>query len=129
MYNSVWYNNLIRPFLAPPSYIFTPVWIVLYLSIIIALILYITSFSIKDKKIGYIFFTIQLILNLIWSPIFFGMQNILLALIIILLMDVFLVLTIKKFYSISKLSGLILIPYLIWILFATYLNIGYFVLN
>ena len=129
MYNSVWYNNLIRPFLAPPSYIFTPVWIVLYLSIIIALILYITSFSIKDKKTGYIFFTIQLILNLIWSPIFFGMQNILLALIIILLMDVFLVLTIKKFYSISKLSGLILIPYLIWILFATYLNIGYFVLN
>ena len=129
MYNSVWYNNLIRPFLAPPSYIFTPVWIVLYLSIIIALILYITTFSIKDKKIGYIFFTIQLLLNLMRSPIFFGMQNILLALIIILLMDVFLVLTIKKFYSISKLSGLILIPYLIWILFATYLNIGYFVLN
>jgi len=129
MYNSDWYNSLIRPFLAPPSFIFTPVWIVLYITLAIALILYVTEFSIKNKKSGYIYFAAQLLLNLVWSPVFFGMKNILLALIIILLMDLFVILTIKQFYSISKLAGIILIPYLLWILFATYLNIGYFVLN
>lgn len=78
---------------------------------------------------GYIYFSTQLILNLLWTPAFFYLQNILLAVIIIILLDIFVVLTIKSFYKVSKISGLILIPYLIWIFFATYINIGYLVLN
>ena len=129
MYNSFWYNNLVRPFLSPPAYIFTPVWIVLYLTMALALILYIREFSIKEKSWGYIFFAVQLVLNLLWSPVFFGLQNIALALVVLVFLDMFVLLTIKTFYSISKISGLIIVPYFIWLLFATYLNIGYLFLN
>jgi tryptophan-rich sensory protein len=82
-----------------------------------------------EKTFGYVVFAIQLILNLAWSPVFFLMQNIPLALAIVLLLDMAIMLTILEFYSVSKISGLILIPYFIWSLFATYLTLGYLVLN
>ncbi|MBQ3641153.1 tryptophan-rich sensory protein [bacterium] len=129
MYNSDWYNLLIQPPLSPPNWLFPPVWAVLYITIIAAIIIYSIKKTQKNKLSGYIYFTLQTILNFVWSPAFFTMQNIRLALIIILLLDIFVILTIKKFYKISKISGLILIPYLAWILFATYLNAGYYILN
>ena len=128
MFSSEWYYNLTKPILSPPDLIFAPMWTFLYILIIIALILYSITPA-KNKKYGYIFFIIQILLNFSWSPIFFLMQNITLALIVIILLDIFVVLTIRKFYSVSKISGIILVPYLIWILFATYLNIGYLILN
>lgn len=128
MFKSAWYYNLSKPPFSPPDWLFQPVWFVLYFTILAALMLYIFKTN-KDKKSGYIYFIMQLILNLLWTPAFFYLQNIKLALIIIVFLDVFVILTIRKFYSVSKLSGLILIPYFIWILFATYLNIGYFILN
>lgn len=128
MFSSEWYYNLTKPILSPPDWIFAPMWTFLYILIIIALILYAITPA-KNKKYGYIFFIIQILLNFSWSPIFFLMQNITLALIVIILLDIFVVLTIRKFYSVSKISGIILVPYLIWILFATYLNIGYLILN
>ena len=128
MFKSVWYYNLIKPPFALPDWIFQPVWVILYFSILVALLLYIFKPA-QNKKSGYIYFTIQLILNLLWTPTFFGLQNIVLALIVIVLLDIFVILTIKSFYKVSKISGLILMPYLLWILFATYLNIGYLVLN
>ncbi len=128
MYNSIWYNNLIKPPMAPPNWLFAPVWGILYAMIAAALIIYINKQG-YGKKSGYIFFVIQLVLNFIWSPVFFGMQNMTLALVIVILMDIFVFLTFKKFYSVSKISGLLLIPYFLWILFATYLNAGYLFLN
>ncbi len=128
MYDSTWYNNLIQPPFAPPNWLFAPVWGVLYSMIAVALIIYINKQE-YGKKSGYVFFTIQLILNLLWSPVFFGMQNMGLALIIVILMDIFVLLTIIKFYSVLKLTGILLIPYFVWILFATYLNAGYLFLN
>ena len=128
MFNSAWYNSLTKPFLAPPNWIFMPVWSVLYLTILISLILYITKPA-EGKNLGYIYFAIQMVLNLIWSPVFFGMQNITTAFIIIIFLDIFVLLTILKFYSVSKIAGLILIPYFLWILFATYLNLSYLLLN
>lgn len=128
MFNSAWYYNLLKPPFSPPDWVFSPVWSVLYFTIFISLLLYIFKPA-KNKKIGYIYFILQLILNLLWTPAFFYLQNIKLALIVIIFLDIFVIFTIKKFYFVSKLSGLILIPYLIWILFATYLNIGYLVLN
>lgn len=124
MFKSVWYYNLVKPPLAPPDWVFQPVWLVLYVTIFIAFLLYARKTD-KNKKLGYIYFILQLILNFLWTPAFFYLENIKLALVVILLLDVFVVLTIKKFYSISKPSGLILIPYFVWIIFATYLNIGY----
>lgn len=128
MFKSVWYYNLTKPPLAPPDWIFPTVWSILYFSMLVALLLYLFK-SAQNKKSGYIYFITQLFLNLLWTPAFFYLQNIVLALIVIILLDIFVILTIKSFYKVSKISCLILIPYLVWILFATYLNIGYLVLN
>ena len=129
MLNTIWYDNLTKPALNPPSWLFSPVWIILYGTILAALIIYTIKVSKKSKLRGYIYFIVQMILNLVWSPIFFYLHNIGLALIVILLMDFTILMNIIKFYKVSKLSGLILIPYFLWVLFATYLNISFFVLN
>lgn len=128
MFNSIWYENLTRPFLSPPRWVFAPVWGFLYLTIFISFVLYFLKKD-KNKLKGYIYFSIQIILNFLWTPAFFGAKNILLALIIIILLDIFLILTIKNFYPVSKIASILLIPYLIWTLFATYLNFSYFILN
>ena len=128
MFKSVWYYNLQKPLLAPPDWVFLPVWSILYLTLLIALLLYIFKPS-QNKKSGYIYFVTQLILNLLWTPVFFYLKNIVFALIVIIFLDIFVILTTISFYKVSKISGIILILYLIWILFATYLNIGYLVLN
>ena len=124
-----WYNELNKPLLSPPSWLFTPVWGFLYLTIITALLLYIFGISIKKKTYGYLYFGIQMLLNLLWTPAFFALKNILLAFVIVILMDIFIFLTIKEFYDINKPSGILLIPYFLWSLFATYLTAGYIVLN
>jgi len=128
MFKTEWYYNLIKPAFAPPDLVFRPVWIILYITIFISLFLYIKA-PYKNKSFGYILFFTQLLLNLMWTPIFFIMHNIAYALFIIVLLDIFVLLTIKSFYKINKYSGLLLIPYFIWILFATYLNMGYLILN
>lgn len=128
MFKPAWYYSLLKPPFAPPDWIFQPVWLILYFTILTAILLYIFKPA-ENKRNGYIYFILQLIFNLLWIPIFFYMQNIILALVVIIFLDIFVFLTIKKFYSVSKLSGLIFIPYFIWILFATYLNMGYLILN
>jgi tryptophan-rich sensory protein len=129
MFNTIWYDNLIKPALHPPAWIFSPVWIILYGTIFTALILYTIKATHRNKLSGYIYFIVQMILNLAWSPIFFYFHNIGLALIVIILLDMSILINIIKFYKVSKLSGLILIPYFLWVLFATYLNISFFILN
>ena len=129
MYNTVWYDNLIKPFLTPPAWVFAPVWIFLYATLLIALILFTIKITKTEKFRGYIYFIFQMLLNLAWSPAFFIQQNIKLALGLIILLDLFAVLMLRRFFIVSKMSGAILIPYILWILFATYLNIGFFILN
>jgi len=124
-----WYKTLIQPSFQPPSWLFQPVWIILYILMSISLFIYIKEFSIKNKTWGYILFFVQLLLNFSWSPIFFMMKNITLALIIIILLDIVVLLNIIEFNKISKLASKLLIPYFIWIIFATYLNWGYLILN
>ena len=128
MFNSVWYLNLQKPAFAPPNWVFMPVWSILYFSILLALLLFIYAPS-NDKAKGYSYFAIQMFLNIIWSPIFFGLKNVLFALVVVIALDICVFLTIKQFYTASKPAGIILIPYLLWILFATYLNAGYLFLN
>ena len=126
MFTSSWYNSLTKPFLSPPNWVFAPVWSILYLTIFISLILYLVK-PVDNKTLGYVYFLAQLILNIAWSPVFFGMQNIPLALVVVLLLDIFILLTILEFYSVSKVAGIILIPYFLWTLFATYLNFDYLI--
>ena len=129
MENIIWFQNLNKPLFAPPDWVFTPVWIILYLMIFASLILFLKSKFYASKKTGLFFFITQLVLNIIWSPIFFGMQKIGLALVILSLIWIFTLLTIIFFFKHSKLASLLLIPYLCWLSFAFYLNFGYFVLN
>ena len=129
MYDTSWYDTLVKPFLTPPPEIFTPVWIVLYITILIALIIFILKKTHKNKITGFVYFLIQLILNIIWAPVFFHTENIALALVIIILLDIFVFLTLKEFNKITPIAAKILIPYFFWIIFATYLNFGILILN
>lgn len=119
-----WYATLVRPTFAPPNWVFGPVWTILYTLIGISLYLIWTN-----KKRSLKLFLFHLFLNAIWSPIFFGLKNLGLAFFIILLMDLSLIVIIKSFYKVNKIAGLILIPYLIWISFATVLNFSFWQLN
>lgn len=129
MFDSIWFDSLNKPFLQPPAWIFSPVWILLYTTLLISLILYSVKITKKPKRSGFILFVVHMLFNLLWSPAFFILHNIKLALLIIIIMDITAVLFIKKFFSVSKAAGAILIPYLIWIFFATYLNFQFCTLN
>lgn len=129
MFNYSWYQTLNQPVFAPPAWVFSPVWTVLYISIFVSLVFYAKSFKTNSKAWGYTLFVLQMLANLAWTPIFFGLKNIGLALAVIILLDILVLWNIIVFYKNSKPAGLILVPYFLWILFATYLNYGYFVLN
>ncbi len=129
MKNMEWFHSLKSPFLAPPDWIFMPVWLILYFMIAVSFFLFIKGGMTKGKKIALVFFFIQLLLNFSWAGVFFGMQNILLALIILALIWFFTLLTLISFAIHSRIAALLLVPYFIWLSFAFYLNFGYFVLN
>lgn len=124
-----WYQNLNKPFLSPPAWVFAPVWTLLYIMMFASLLLYATKQTSRDKSWGIVLFFSQFILNLCWSPAFFMLQNIGLALIIVIILDILVLWNIVEFSKVSKPAGILLIPYFIWIVFATYLNSGFFILN
>ena len=125
-----WYSSLNKPFFSPPNWLFGPVWTLLYLFMGISLYL-IWQQGVQKKKIktALKYFFIQLALNFVWTPIFFGLKSPALALIVIIAMLVFIVLTIKKFYPINNWAAYLLIPYLAWVSFATILNASIVLLN
>lgn len=125
-----WYASLNKPVFSPPNWVFGPVWTTLYFLMGVALYL-VWREGIKKKKVkkAVTFFLIQLALNFIWSPLFFGMQNLFLGLVDIIALLVFLIITIVAFYRISKIAAYLLIPYLLWVSFATILNFSLLLLN
>lgn len=124
-----WFDALNKPLLNPPAWLFAPVWTILYISMGVALFLYARNFTIKSKAWGYVLFFTQLLVNLAWTPAFFGIKNIGLALALIILLDILVLFNIIEFFKVSKSAARCLIPYFLWILFATYLNLSYFILN
>ena len=124
-----WYYTLDYPPFTPPVWVFPPAWVILYTLIFISLILFITKRTNQSKIAGYVLFFVQMFLNIIWTPVFFTFHNVGLALVVIILLDIVLYLNIREFYEISKKSAYFLIPYLVWVLFAAYLNFGVFLLN
>ncbi|MCQ2478413.1 MAG: tryptophan-rich sensory protein [Clostridia bacterium] len=124
------YNDIVRPPLSPPMILFPIVWCILY--ILMGISLYLVWNSDADlylKKKGYWIFAIQLILNFIWSPIFFTGRQFLLAFIVLIAMWVLVLCMIIVFSKIKKCAGLLQIPYLIWLTIAAYLNLGIYILN
>jgi len=120
---STWYATIQKPSFNPPNWIFAPVWTLLFLLMGISLYL-IWSKGFKDKEIKtaiFIFFA-QLILNIFWSILFFGLQSPLYAFIEIIILWVAILFTIISFYKISKTAAFLLLPYILWVSFAGYLN-------
>jgi len=125
-----WYATLNKASFNPPSWLFGPAWTILYILISIALFLILNSNAEnKNKKTALIIFGIQIFLNTAWSVIFFGLKSPLFALIEIVFLWIAILLNIIKFYKINKTSGLILIPYLAWVTFATLLTLFVVLLN
>ncbi|MFA5210927.1 MAG: TspO/MBR family protein [Patescibacteria group bacterium] len=127
-----WYVYLNKPIFNPPNWIFSPVWILLYILIGISFYLILVKKPKIDQQnfnVIIFLFTCHLVLNASWSIFFFNFHDILTAYINILCLDLVIFLCIIKFYKVSKIAGLLFVPYLIWILFATYLNLSIFLLN
>lgn len=118
------YPTLNKPPLSPPKILFPIMWSILYLLMGIAYYIYI-----KNSNKENIYYYIQLFFNLIWSILFFMLKLRFISIIWILFLNLFIIITIKSFKEESKISAYMLIPYLLWTLFATYLNIGIYILN
>ncbi len=116
---NIWYKELNKSNLTPPDYIFGIVWSILYTLIAISFFIYTNTFYTNK---GLILFNIQLILNLTWPYLFFQKRLICWAFINLVLLNIFAWMTYKEFFKYSKVSSYLLIPYLIWIFFALYLN-------
>ena len=121
------YDQLVRPPLSPPGWLFPVVWTVLYALMGIAAYRVYCDAAGARRTGALRLYALQLGVNFLWSPVFFGLGSPALA--VILLLDVLVVLTIARFASINRCAAWLMIPYLMWILFATYLNIGILVLN
>lgn len=124
---SIDYNTLQKPFLSPPSILFPIVWTILYILMGISYGI-LQSNQLVDEKINMIYY-LQLAVNALWSIFFFTLKWRLFAFLWIILLDVLVIVMIKKFYDKNKTAGLLQIPYIIWTLFATYLNLGVYLLN
>lgn len=121
-----WYMQLNKPALNPPGWIFAPVWTVLYITMGVSLFL---VWKEKNVNLELGVFVVQLFLNSAWSIIFFGMQNPGLALANIIILWMAIVLTLVLFYRVARLAAYLLVPYLLWVSFAIYLNYGILILN
>ena len=119
-----------KPPLSPPGWLFPVVWTVLYLLMGYASYRILKSGAEQEKvNKALTLYGIQLALNFLWSPVFFGFEWYLVAFLILVAMWVFIYLTIKSFSETDKTAGDLLLPYLLWVTFAGYLNLGVYILN
>lgn len=124
------YQQLTLPPLSPPGWLFPVVWTILYaLMGIAAYLVYVRAKDSGQRNSALIFYGIQLALNFLWSIVFFTLQMYWLAVAVLILLIILLLVTIWKFYQISKPAAVLLLPYLLWTLFAACLNIAIAVLN
>jgi translocator protein len=128
--SSGWYEALKKPVFTPPAWVFGPVWTVLYLLMGIALFLvWRKGFSNAAGKTALAAFILQMVFNIIWTPIFFGFKQPLIAIGDIVMLWLAVITTILSFWKVSRLAGILLLPYIIWVSFAAILNAGIYLLN
>ncbi len=125
-----WYTLLLKPSFTPPSWLFAPVWFLLYVLMGISAFL-IWRKGVRDPQVkeSLIIFIIQLFLNILWSYAFFGLKSSLYGLIAIVPLWTAILLTIINFYRISRTASFLLLPYIIWVSYATVLNFAIYILN
>jgi len=117
-----WYVDLVKPVWNPPSWLFGPVWITLYTLMGIAAYVVYKNKATGGAKTALIVFGVHLVLNSLWSILFFGLKNPGLAFAEILVLLAMIVITMFLFWRINTWAGALLVPYLLWVAFATYLN-------
>lgn len=126
---STWYRQLIKPMWTPPGWVFGPIWTILYIMIAIAGWLIYKAKHSHHRSLALMLYGSQLALNFIWSFLFFSLKSPILGLIDILLLSLLIILTIIKGWRVRSLAGILLIPYLIWVIYAASLNAGIWILN
>jgi translocator protein len=125
-----WYAGLVKPPFNPPGWVFAPVWTILYAMMgLAAYLVYEKGPRRPEVRKALAVFAGQLVLNALWSIVFFGARQILGAAIVIILLWMMILVTIRLFSRISKTAAYLLIPYLLWVSFASVLNISLYILN
>lgn len=125
-----WYSNLDKPPFTPPNWIFSPVWITLFLLMGISLFfIWRRGLAKRKVRVALGFFGSQLIFNILWSVLFFGFRSPLAGFIDIAVLWVAIALTIFYFLQVSKTAGVLLLPYIVWVSFAAVLNVFIWRLN
>ena len=125
-----WYASLTKPPFSPPNWLFAPVWTILYILMGIAAFL-IWKRGWREKRVlsGLILFLIQLVFNTLWSIFFFGFKSPFVGVIIIIVLWFLILFTILEFFKVSRVASYLLIPYILWVTFASVLNISVLLLN
>ena len=129
MYDNDFYTSLKKPEITPPAKVFKIVWIILYLMMFSALYFVLKTPESIFKTFGILFFCMQFLLNLIWSPVFFIFKNMKAAFAVCILLTVFVAVTLYCFLKISLLSAFLMFPYLLWSVFACFLVHEFIKLN
>jgi benzodiazapine receptor len=126
---STWYPTLVKPSWTPPDWVFGPVWSSLYIMIAISgWLIYQSEYSHK-RSIALVFYGTQLVLNFIWSFLFFSLRSPILGLIDIVTLCILIIFTMIKAWPVQPRATFLLIPYLVWVLYATSVNAGVWWLN
>ena len=127
---STWYAFLEKPSFTPPNWVFSPVWISLFV------VMGISLFLVWQKTLHYpgvrgamFWFAVQLFLNMLWSALFFGLKSPFFAFIGIVFLLVAILLTMIKSFKVSRLAGILLLPYILWVSFAAFLNFSIWTIN
>lgn len=125
-----WYASLQKPFFTPPNWLFAPVWVTLYLLMgIAAFIIWRKGLDEKKVRTALIIFAVQLVINILWSVVFFGLESPLYGLIVIIVLWIAILVTILRFAKISPAAAWIMVPYILWVSIATALNASIWALN
>ena len=126
---SAWFQALEKPAIYPPPATFGIVWTVLYIIIGLSVAMVASAWGARGRTAALVAFAVHFLLNLSWSPLFFGAQEITAALVVLALIDITLLGVIALFWTVRKTAALLLLPYLAWVLFATLLNWQFLQLN
>jgi len=125
-----WYATLEKPWFTPPNWVFAPVWLTLFVLMGIAVFLvWRQGMSNRQVKVALAVFASQLILNVLWSIAFFGLKSPLAGLVVIVILWVAILMTLLRFFKISRSAGFLLLPYIVWVSIAAVLNTSILILN
>jgi len=127
IFREPWYSGLVKSNYNPPDWIFAPVWTTLYVMMTLAIWFFWHSNK-RDINTVYIYF-IHIVFNATWSIVFFGLHQIFLALVVLIILITFIIILIVRFKRVNFVSYYLMIPYLLWCLYALFLNYNLLILN